>query len=158
MLAFFFIMRKLLFLLLSTIYIFSACRKTHQIEMQTKEITSPVAEKKDSLLEAHGNTRVDPYFWMRLTDQQKTATDPDIQTIKVVKYLENENYYTNEVMKSTNDLQNKLFNEMTGRIQKDDSYSCWREGDERELLGAVWEFFGAPGAPRNGQRYRDIEV
>ena len=58
-----------------------------------------------------------------------------------VKYLENENYYTNEVMKSTNDLQNKLFNEMTGRIQKDDSsvpylkngywyYTRFEEGQE----------------------------
>ena len=64
---------------------------------------------------------MDPYFWMRLTDQQKIAAEPDIQTKKVVQYLENENDYTNEVMKSTNNLQNKLFNEMTGRIQKDDS-------------------------------------
>ena len=73
--------------------------------------------------------------------QQKTAVEPDIQTKKVVQYLENENDYTNEVMKSTNDLQNKLFNEMTGRIQKDDSsvpylkngywyYTRFEEGQE----------------------------
>ena len=122
-------MKKLLLFLLSSISILSACQKTYPTEMQTKENTPPVAEKKDSLLEAHGNTRVDPYFWMRLTDQQKTAVDPDIQTRKVVQYLENENNYTNEVMKSTNNLQTKLFNEMTGRIPKDDSSVPYLKND-----------------------------
>ena len=44
----------------------------------------PVAVKDDSVLTIHGDTRVDPYFWMRLTDEQKLAEQPDVQTQKVI--------------------------------------------------------------------------
>ena len=115
-------MKKSLLLPLFAFSILSVCRETNpRTDMQIQKIIPPIAEREDSLLESHGNTRVDPYFWMRLTDQQKTATDPDDQTNKVVKYLEDENTYTNEVMKPTDNLQKKLFKEMTGRIQKDDA-------------------------------------
>ena len=115
-------MKRSILLSLCAFSLLSACQDTHPTtDMQTQENAPPIADRKDSLLEAHGNTRVDPYFWMRLTDQQKTATDPDIQTKKVVQYLEDENTYTSEVMKPTDSLQQKLFEEMTGRIQKDDA-------------------------------------
>ena len=115
-------MKRSTLLTLCAFSLLSACKDTHPTtDMQTQENAPPIAERKDSLLEAHGNTRVDPYFWMRLTDQQKTATDPDIQTKKVVQYLKDENTYTSEVMKPTDSLQQKLFKEMTGRIQKDDT-------------------------------------
>ncbi len=80
----------------------------------------PIAEKKDSILSIHGDTRVDPYFWMRLTDEQKNADTPDAQTKKVLKYLNAENSYTDSVMKNTTKLQEKLYNEIVGRIKKDD--------------------------------------
>ena len=115
-------MKRSLLLSLCAFSFLSACIDTHPTtDMQTQEHSPPIAERKDSLLEAHGDTRVDPYFWMRLTDQQKTAADPDAQTKKVVQYLEDENTYANEIMKPTDSLQQKLFEEMTGRIQKDDA-------------------------------------
>ena len=115
-------MKKSLLLPFCAFSFLSACIDTHPTtDMQTQEHSPPIAERKDSLLEAHGDTRVDPYFWMRLTDQQKTAADPDVQTKKVVQYLEDENTYANEIMKPTDSLQQKLFEEMTGRIQKDDA-------------------------------------
>ena len=64
-------------------------------------LEAPVAEKKDSVLEIHDNVRVDPYFWMRLTDEQKNAENPDEQTQKVLDYLNAENDFTDGIMAHT---------------------------------------------------------
>lgn len=81
---------------------------------------APVAKTQDSVLEIHGDTRVDPYFWMRLTDEQKKAETPDGQTQDVLDYLNAENAYTEGVMKHTEGFQKALFDEIVGRIVKDD--------------------------------------
>ncbi len=90
------------------------------INLFAQNMTEPKAEKVPTTIEEHGNTRVDNYFWMRLSDEQKEAAKMDAQTAKVVKYLEDENAYLNEGMKHTEALQEKLFNEITGRIKQDD--------------------------------------
>ncbi len=83
-------------------------------------VEPPKAEKKDSVLTVHNHQRVDPYFWMRLTDEQKNQENADEQTQKVLDYLNAENQYTKTVMASTEQLQEKLYDEMVGRIKKDD--------------------------------------
>lgn len=95
---------------------------TEKVETTTTETTvkPPTATKKDSILEMHGHKRVDPYFWMRLTDEQKNADKPDDQTQQVLDYLNAENTYTKSVLKPTEALQTKLFDEIVGRIKKDD--------------------------------------
>jgi len=85
-----------------------------------QKMTEPTAEKIPQTLEEHGNKRVDNYFWMRLSDAQKEAENPDDQTKKVVQYLEEENAYLDEGMKHTQALQKTLFEEITGRIKQDD--------------------------------------
>ncbi len=80
----------------------------------------PVAEKIDSVLTIHDHNRVDPYFWMRLSDEQKSAEVLDEQTQKVYDYLNAENKYTETVMQQTEDLQNKLYEEIVGRIKQTD--------------------------------------
>jgi oligopeptidase B len=97
---------------------FAACSTSNQ---NTDGLKPPIAEKKDSVLSIHGHQRVDPYFWMRLTDAQKTAEEPDAQTQKVLTYLNQENDFTSEVMKDTEELQQKLYDEIIGRIKQDDS-------------------------------------
>ena len=37
----------------------------------------PVATKKPYEMTEHGNTRIDNYYWMRLTDEQKNAKTYD---------------------------------------------------------------------------------
>ncbi|NSW93847.1 MAG: S9 family peptidase, partial [Bacteroidales bacterium] len=64
--------------------------------------------------------RIDNYYWMRLSDEQKAASEPDEQTKKVLAYLNSENEYTNAVMKHTEPLQKKIFDEIVGRIKKED--------------------------------------
>ena len=99
---------------------------TAEIEYQEN---APVAEKKDSVLTIHGHTRVDPYFWMRLTDEQKNAETPDQQTQKVLDYLHTENAYTKNTMKGTEGLQQTLYNEIVGRIkQTDESVPYFENG------------------------------
>ncbi|WNJ19698.1 S9 family peptidase [Pontibacter sp. G13] len=82
--------------------------------------TPPLATQKDTTLIEHDNQRVDPYFWMRLSDEQKNAETPDAQTQQVVEYLEAENAYTDRQLASTEALQETLFEEITGRLKQDD--------------------------------------
>lgn len=101
----------------------------------------PTAEKQTHITEIHGLQLEDDYFWMRLSDEQKEATEPDEQTAKVVDYLNRENDYTKEVMNGTEAFQENLFNEIVGRIKQDDQsvplldngyyyYSRYEEGKE----------------------------
>ena len=94
-------------------------KKSNTKPYSTLEV--PVAKKVEKKLEAHGDTRLDNYFWMRLSDEQKNADIPDLQTQDVIKYLEAENAYKETAMKHTEILQENLYNEIVGRIKKDDS-------------------------------------
>ncbi|HBZ21924.1 MAG TPA: oligopeptidase B, partial [Bacteroidales bacterium] len=121
---------KILPVLLITVVLFACSEK--------KIIKPPVAEKNPHQLY---DNRIDNYFWMRLSDNQKTAAVPDEQTNKVLDYLKKENEYEKAMMKHTEDLQKTLYNEMVGRIKKDDEsvpylengyyyYSKYSEGKE----------------------------
>ncbi len=119
----------------------------------TKEtVKPPVAEKVP--YEVTGN-RTDNYYWMRLSDAQKTASTPDEQTRKVLDYINLENAYTAEILKHTEDLQKTLYDELTGRIKQDDQtvpyfdngyyyYSRFLEGKEYPVY---YRKKGSPDAP-----------
>lgn len=136
-------MNKTLTLFMIALALFTACNPSvkKQSMIPTNLPEAPIAEKKDCVLTIHNDTRIDPYFWMRLTDEQKTAEQPDEQTQKVLDYLNAENTYTEAVLKHTEPLQEKLFNEIVGRIKKDDAsvpyfsngywyYTKYEEGKE----------------------------
>lgn len=95
-----------------------SCGQT--MENTSTEIKAPIASKKDCVMTWHGHKRIDPYFWMRLTDEQKTAETPDNQTQEVLDYLNAENAYTESVMKHTEGFQEKLYKEIVGRIKQQD--------------------------------------
>ncbi|MEJ5225356.1 MAG: S9 family peptidase [Anaerolineales bacterium] len=78
----------------------------------------PTPPKRPVKLTAHGETRVDEYFWMRYLD------DP-----AVMQYLKAENDYLDKVMQHTRPLEAQLFEEMKGRIKEDDSSVPARRGD-----------------------------
>ena len=86
-----------------------------------KDVKTPKAEIQAKSLTIHNSTRIDNYFWMRLTDEQKTAKNKDAQTQKVEAYLNSENEYFDQVTASTNNFQKELFEEMKGRIKEDDT-------------------------------------
>jgi oligopeptidase B len=69
----------------------------------------PLAETIRKELTIHGQTRVDDYYWLN------ERSNP-----KVVEYLKAENAYTDALTAHTLPLQEKLYNEMTGRIKQTD--------------------------------------
>ncbi|MDH5476162.1 MAG: S9 family peptidase, partial [Cyclobacteriaceae bacterium] len=85
-----------------------------------KNITPPIAKKIPFEITTHDHMRTDDYFWMRLSDEQKLSENPDEQTKEVFDYLNTENQYTKAKMLHTKGFQEKLYNEIVGRIKKDD--------------------------------------
>ena len=102
------------------IYVIFASGCKSDIKMN-KDVKTPKAEIQAKSLTIHNSTRIDNYFWMRLTDKQKTAKNKDAQTQKVEAYLNSENEYFDKVTASTNNFQEELFEEMKGRIKEDDT-------------------------------------
>lgn len=70
---------------------------------------APIAPKKPELLEIHGHQRNDQFYWMK-----------DRENPEVIEYLNAENEYLKTALKSTDEFQNQLFEEMKGRIKEDD--------------------------------------
>ena len=104
-------------------------------------ILPPDVKKIPKEMKAHGDIRTDNYYWMRLTDEQKSAKKYDDQTQSVVDYIDEETKYLENSLKHTKPLQKTLYDEMVGRIKKDDEsvpyfeneyfyYSRYEEGLE----------------------------
>ena len=89
--------------------------------MKSTDAKYPIAEKKPKKLVKHGDVRVDNYFWMRLSDEQKLAPVKDAHTQKVINYLEAENDYHDKITAYTKNFEEELFLEMKGRIKEDDA-------------------------------------
>ena len=69
----------------------------------------PVAEKRPKVDVLHGEPRRDDYFWMR------NKEDPAL-----IKYLTDENAYTDAMTERTKPLQEQLYKEILGRIKETD--------------------------------------
>ena len=70
---------------------------------------APLADREPVEHVIHGDRRVDHYAWM------KHKKDPRVRA-----YLEAENAYADAGMKGTEEFQEKLYQEMLGRIQQTD--------------------------------------
>ncbi|PTL85061.1 S9 family peptidase [Vitiosangium sp. GDMCC 1.1324] len=77
----------------------------------------PVARRVPHPVTQHGDTRQDDYYWLREKES------PEVRA-----YLEAEAAYTAEVMKPTEALRQKLYEEMLGRIQQTDLSVPYRKG------------------------------
>lgn len=79
-------------------------------------IGPPVATIKPKIATLHGDILTDNYFWLR------EKTNPE-----VISYLNAENAYTTARMKHTEPLQQKLYEEMLGRIKETDLSVPYRD-------------------------------
>jgi oligopeptidase B len=79
--------------------------------------TPPAPERRPVELVAHGDARIDDWFWLRDKD------DP-----AVIAHLTAENAYTEAVMASTEALQGALFDEIVARIEETDLSVPVRKG------------------------------
>ncbi len=69
----------------------------------------PIARREPVDMVLHDDRRVDHYAWLR-----------NKESAEVIDYLKAENAYTDEVLLPTEGLQEKLYQEMLGRIQQTD--------------------------------------
>ncbi|WP_421668965.1 S9 family peptidase [Shewanella chilikensis] len=81
------------------------------------KLVAPVAEKRPHTMSLHGVTRTDDYYWLR--DDERKAPD-------VIDYLERENAYTAARLKPWEPLKQKLFKELTSRLEQDESSVPYR--------------------------------
>lgn len=80
------------------------------------DLTKPPAAKKTAKeLTAHGDTRIDHYYWLN------NREDPE-----VISYLDAENAYTARMLQHTEKQQEELFEEMKGRIRQNDKSVPYR--------------------------------
>lgn len=75
-----------------------------------QELTPPSVAKQEKVFNEHGQKRIDNYYW--LNQREDSA---------VLDYLNAENTYLDRVMDHTKPLQDKLYDEIVGRIKKDDA-------------------------------------
>ncbi len=118
------LLSKLLSLLLmSTIATSCVQDKPHRKAYQWPQIDAPIAAIRPHVRSLHGDTVVDPYYW--LNDYFKKGPDSSA----VIEYLEAENAYTDSMMKGTETLQARLFDEMKSRIkEQDESVPYFKNG------------------------------
>jgi oligopeptidase B len=84
----------------------------------TPSLTPPMAAVRPHRFDEHGNVRIDQYYWL------KERSNPE-----VIKYLEAENAYTKAVMAHTEALQDRLYEELKGRVLQNDQSVPFREGN-----------------------------
>jgi oligopeptidase B len=145
-------MKKSSFLSLAILWTLLMVSCNKEKKEMVEEIKPPVAEK--SAKELSGN-RIDNYYWMKLTDEQKNAAQKDEQTQKVIDYLNAENDYLKAKTGHTKELQKKIYNEITGRIKQTDEsvpyknngywyYTRYEQGQEYPIHCRKKETLDAP--------------
>jgi oligopeptidase B len=88
------------------------------VALDPADAKPPAAKKVPHTFELHGQKITDDYAWL------KDKKNPD-----TIAYLEAENAYTAAVMKPTEKLQEKLYQEYLGRIKQTDLSVPYREGN-----------------------------
>jgi oligopeptidase B len=78
----------------------------------------PIARRQQTVNTFHGHRLADDYAWLR----EKTSPE-------VIAFLEQENAYTRAVMKPTEELQAKLYDEMLSHIKETDVSVPFRDKD-----------------------------
>ncbi|MBN1481377.1 S9 family peptidase [candidate division KSB1 bacterium] len=81
------------------------------------EPKAPIATKIPHKIYTHGHERIDNYFWLRERENQQ-----------VLDYLAAENVYREKVMAPFQKFEEKLFDEIRGRIKEDDSTAPAKRG------------------------------
>lgn len=109
----------------------------------------PIAAKKPHSVESPNGARTDDYYWLR----DDTRKSPE-----VLDYLEAENRYRDAMLAHTAALQTRLYDELVGRLQPDDStvpkydHGYWYY--QRYEAGKEYPVF----ARRKGSRDADEQV
>ena len=83
----------------------------HVVEPASRTSAPPCADCGcPHILRAHGDERIDDWFWLR------ERANPDVRA-----YLEAENAYTDAIMRPTEPLQTRIYDEIASRVQQTDT-------------------------------------
>ncbi len=103
----------------------------------------PIAKRLEYKQTFHGETFVDPYYWLR------EKSNPEVSA-----YLESENAYTREMTKALEPFQDALYKEMLSRIKQTDLEVPTREGGfyyyGRTIEGQQYSLFCRKAAAASG--------
>jgi oligopeptidase B len=88
------------------------------VSLSVAASTPPQAPQHPKIITQQGESRTDPFFWLR-----------DKKNPETIKYLEAENRYTDLMLKPVQALREKLYREMRGRIQETDLSVPYRIDD-----------------------------
>lgn len=95
---------------------------------RARGIEAPRAEQRPVEIEQLGFTRIDEYQWIKDENWQQVMREPDVLQSDIRELLEAENAYLEAVMQPTEGLQERIFQEIRGRIKEDDSSVPERDG------------------------------
>ncbi len=126
-------------------------------------LEAPRAEQRPVTIEQVGFTRVDEYQWIKDENWQQVMREPEVLDSDVRELLDAENAYLDSVMAPTEALQERIFQEIRGRIKEDDSSVPERDGDfayyTRYREGGQYPVFARrPVNPETGEPMGDEEV
>ena len=108
-------------LIVSSALLIAACsNQNNEATNAMNDITAPIAKKVPHKMVIHNHTRVDDYYWMR-DDSRKNP--------EVLAHLAAENDYMKAQLQHTEAMQEKIFQEIKARIEKDDSSVPTKKGD-----------------------------
>ena len=80
----------------------------------------PYLKKKKDIKSCHDVTWEDNYSWIHQQNILEVLRDKSKLDLEVKKYLDEENSYAEYHLKDTKSIQQKLFDEIKGRIKLDD--------------------------------------
>ncbi len=100
------------FFLVLAMHLMASCGGGNNMSELSATLKAPVAKISPKELVNHGHSRIDNYYWLRDDSRQ----NPD-----VISYLQAENNYAEKVLKPIRPLVDKIYNEIIGRMEKNDS-------------------------------------
>lgn len=115
----------------------------------------PIAEQRLHRETHHGIVKDDPYAWLRDDNWQQVMHEPDCLDGDIRAYLEAENAYTEYNLEPLFDMRDRLFAEMRGRIEPNETTipqthgafawnTRYREGDEHPMICRDTQIVGRP--------------
>src|SRR5438270_8532225 len=87
------------------------------VHQPVTELTPPAPARRPAVLTAHGDKRIDPFYWLR------QRANPEVKA-----YLDAENDYASLMTAPIRDLEDRIYGEIVGRIQQSDTSAptCFR--------------------------------
>src|SRR5258706_2407544 len=92
-----------------------------EMKPAAESMKAPAAKKEPKVLKIHGYEITDNYAWLRDRSDKKNP--------EILKYLEDNNSYTESLMGQHKGFVDNLYKEMLGRIKQDDTSVPYKYGD-----------------------------